>query len=250
MSASTLVVLGVLGLVGGVGIAALGPGGVLPTVGLFVLTDLSPTQVAGTAIVTHVATGVLATAAFHRSGQLRERETRRTAGLLGGAAVVGTPVGVLCNTLVSSRTFGVVLGVLVAVVGALVYVRGRGHPRASGHPPAGPIAAIGLGVAAVSGLVGIGGPMLAVPLLVALGVPVLESLACAQVQSIVIAGVGSAGYLAAGAVDWSLALVVGVPELAGVLLGWRIAQALPDRTLRLALVAVLFGLAPYLALHG
>ena len=71
--------------------------------------------------------------------------------------------------------------------------------------------------------------MLAVPLFVALGVPVLSALAAAQVQSIVIAGVGSLGYLAAGTIDWPLAVLVGVPELAGVLLGWRIARAVPAR---------------------
>ena len=35
-----------IGLVGGIGIAALGPGGVIVTIGLFALTDLSPSAVA------------------------------------------------------------------------------------------------------------------------------------------------------------------------------------------------------------
>jgi uncharacterized membrane protein YfcA len=101
-----------------------------------------------------------------------------------------------------------------------------------------------------AGIVGIGGPMLTVPLLVAFGVPVLESLASAQAQSIVIAGVGTLGYLAHGTINWPLAALVGIPELAGVLLGWKIAHALPTRSLKLALIITLFALAPYLALHG
>lgn len=76
-------------------------GGVLPTVGLFALTSLSPSQVAGTPIITHVATGGLATAAYTRSGQLHGRQTRRLALILASAAVVGTPAGVAINTLVS-----------------------------------------------------------------------------------------------------------------------------------------------------
>lgn len=99
MAVSVVVALGLVGLVGGIGITAVGPGGVRPTIGLFTLTGLSPAVVAG-------------------------------------------------------------LGFVVAVV---------------------------------SGVVGIGGPMLTVPLLVALGVPVLESLAAAQAQSVVIAGVGTVG---------------------------------------------------------
>ncbi|MFI1753036.1 sulfite exporter TauE/SafE family protein [Streptomyces sp. NPDC020571] len=250
-SVPVLVALGLLGLVGGVGITAVGPGGVLPTIGLFALTGLTPAEVAGTALVTHVATGVLATAAYTRSGQLREPGTRRTALVLAVSAVAGTPLGVLVNSYVSKRVFGLVLGVFVAGVAGLVWFRERRRAAAGrAHPSTAVVAGPGCAVAVAAGVVGIGGPMLTVPLLVALGVPVLESLAAAQAQSVVIAGVGTVGYLAQGAVDWPLAVLVGVPELAGVLLGWRIAHALPTRHLKYALIATLFALAPYLALHG
>jgi hypothetical protein len=62
--------------------------------------------------------------------------------------------------------------------------------------------------------------------------------------------VGTAGCLAQGAIDWPLAAPVGVPEPAGVLLGWKIARALPTRNLKYTLVITLFALAPYLALHS
>ncbi|MER7053556.1 sulfite exporter TauE/SafE family protein [Streptomyces sp. NPDC000351] len=250
-SLPVLIALGLLGLVGGVGITAVGPGGVLPTIGLFALTGLTPAEVAGTAIVTHVATGALATAAYTRSGQLREPGTRRTALVLAASAVVGTPLGVMLNSLVSKRAFGLVLAVFVAGVAGLVWFRERhGRDTTRAHPPTAVVAVLGFAVAVAAGVVGIGGPMLTVPLLVALGVPVLESLASAQAQSVVIAGVGTLGYVAHGAVHWPLAVLVGVPELAGVLLGWRIAHALPTRHLKFALIVTLFALAPYLALHG
>jgi uncharacterized membrane protein YfcA len=252
-----LVGLVLFGLVAGVGITAVGPGGVLVTVGLFALTGLSPAQVAGTAIVTHMATGALATAAYTRSGELRERGTRRTAVVLAAAAVAGTPLGVLVNSVVPGRAFGILLGVFVALVGALVWCR-AGRPAAapgpsdhSGRRPGVPVvAAVGFAVAVASGVFGIGGPMLCVPLLVVLGVPVLPALAAAQAQSVVIATVGTLGYVAAGAVDWPLAALTGVPELAGVLLGWVIARAVPAGALTGSLVVSLFALAPYLALHG
>ncbi|HEY4007218.1 MAG TPA: sulfite exporter TauE/SafE family protein [Pseudonocardia sp.] len=248
-----LVLLGVLGLVCGIGITAIGPGGVLATVALFTMTSLNPAQVAGTAIVTHVAAGLLGTAAYARSGQFDDPHTRRTAGLLAGSSVLGTPVGVLVNTMVSGRTFGLLLGVFVFAVALLVWYRDR-RP----HPPgktnclsrAAVVVPLGLVIAAVAGMFGIGGPMLTVPLLVALRVPVLSALAAAQAQSVVVAGVGSLGYLYQGAINWPLAALVGVPELAGVLLGWAVARALPTRLLRYGLIAALLGLAPYLALHG
>ncbi|GAA5200337.1 sulfite exporter TauE/SafE family protein [Rugosimonospora acidiphila] len=253
----TLGLLALIGLAGGVGITAVGPGGVLPTIGMFLLTGLTPAGVAGTAIVTHVATGALGTAAYTRSGQLRESGTRRIAAILAAAAVVGTPLGVLCNGLVGGEGFGLLLAAVVAVTGVLVWVRERRAPAADRAaadrtvrlPPV-LIGAVGLVVSVAAGLFGLGGPMLSVPLLVIFGLPVLPALAAAQAQSVVIAAVGTVGYLLHGAIDWPLAVVVGVPELAGVLIGWRIAHAVPARQLKYTLAAVLVALAPYLALHG
>jgi uncharacterized membrane protein YfcA len=250
LSAGALIGLIAFGLVAGVGITAVGPGGVLVTVGLFVLTGLSPAAVAGTSIVTHIATGALGTLAYWRSGQLRRPPTRRAAALLAAAALVGTPLGVLVNGAVSGRGFAVLLAAAVAATGILVLVRERRIGPPSRHPSAAVVAVVGIAVAAAAGLFGIGGPMLAVPLLVVCGMPVLDALGAAQVQSIVIASVGTVGYGAQGAIDWPLAVVVGVPELAGVLIGWRIAHAVPTHRLRLALAAALICLAPYLALHG
>jgi len=246
-----LMLLAIIGLAGGIGITAVGPGGVLPTIGLFALTGLSPAQVAGTAIVTHIATGALGTTAYARSGQLRERDARRIAVILAGTALLGTPVGVIAGTAVSRHAFAVVLGGVVAAAAGLVWYRAR-HPHAAQpvYPPVTLVIALGLAVSAVSGVVGIGGPMLTVPLLAAVGLPVLQSLACAQAQSIIIATVGTAGYLVHGTIDWPLAALVGFPELAGVLVGWKIAHALPTRALRNTLITTLCVLAIYLIFQG
>lgn len=249
VSLPVAVLLGVIGVAGGIGITAVGPGGVLPTIGLFALTGLTPSAVAGTAIVTHVATGLVGTAAYHRSGQLRAPATRRTAGWLAGTALLGTPVGIMINSALSPRWFGVLLGTLVITAAILVLVREWSRkPSLVRHPPIPLVAGIGLGVGVAAGVIGIGGPMLTVPLLVAAGTDILEALAAAQVQSVIISGVGTIGYLAQGAVDWRLALIIGIPELIGVLIGWRIAHALPTKVLRYALVIMMVGLTPYLAL--
>jgi uncharacterized membrane protein YfcA len=107
----------------------------------------------------------------------------------------------------------VMLGGSVAATAALVRYRDR-HPRAAmlDQPSTTLLIALGLSVSVASGIVGIGGPMLTVPLLVVLGVPVLESLASAQAQSIVIATVGTLGYLAHGTIDWPLTALVASPN--------------------------------------
>jgi uncharacterized membrane protein YfcA len=247
----SILLLALFGLAGGIGITAVGPGGVLPTIGMFLLTGLSPAGVAGTAITTHIATGALGTAAYTRSGQLRDPAIRRIAAILAATAVAGTPIGVLLNTMVSGREFGILLAVAVTVTGVLVWVREH-HTTADDDPVRLSYAAagtVGLVVAIAAGLFGIGGPMLSVPLLVICGLPVLPALAAAQAQSVVIAATGTLGYLLHGAIDWPLAALIGVPELAGVLIGWKIAHAVPARRLKYALAATLLVLAPYLAFH-
>jgi uncharacterized membrane protein YfcA len=109
---------------------------------------------------------------------------------------------------------------------------------------------MGGAVAVVSGLFGLGGPLLSVPLLIAAGTPMLTALAAAQAQSVVIAGVGTIGYAIQGDVSWSLAVVVGVPQLAGVVIGWRLARALPADRLRVALAGALILLGPYLIVRN
>jgi uncharacterized protein len=258
VSLGTDVLLGLCGLVGGIGITALGPGGVLVTIGLFAFSGLSPAEIAGTAIVTNVAAGLLGAGVYLRSGQLREHSTRQLARTLIACAVVGTPLGVLANAHVSGSLFGTLLGVCVMAVGALLYVRVRRPDPVSGPPVSRPpvslspawLVAIGGTVAVVSGLFGLGGPLLSVPLLIAAGTPMLTALAAAQAQSVVIAGVGTIGYAIQGDVSWSLALLVGIPQLAGVVIGWRLAHALPADRLRVALAGVLVVVGPYLILRN
>lgn len=254
LGAGKTVLLGLCGLVGGIGITALGPGGVLFTIALFALSGLSPPAIAGTAIVANVGTGLLGTAAYARSsGQLRGRDTQRLAGLLIACAAVGTPLGVLANSHISGPAFGTLLGVCVMAVGALLYARVRrpvGPARTGTAVATSRVLVIGACVAVVSGLFGLGGPLLAVPLLVAAGTPMLAALGAAQAQSIVIAGVGTLGYVLRGDVSWPLAALVGVPALVGVVAGWRLAHALPADRLRLVLAGVLILVGVYLIVRN
>ena len=249
-----LVKLFLISLAAGIGITAIGPGGVFMTIGLYAFTALPPAAVAGTAIVTHVGTGLVGSAAYLRSGQLRERATRRLALIISAAALLGVPLGMAANAHVSKHGFGVLLGLFTASIGVMVWYRQRSAPHAveALHPtlPAAAAVAVGLGVATASSLFGLGGPMVSVPLLLALKVPVLAALAAAQAQSVVGSVIGATGYGLRGAIDWPLAAFIAVPQIAGVLLGWKVAHSVPTRQLRYALAGVLVALAPYLALRG
>jgi uncharacterized protein len=265
LSAGTLILLALFGFAGGVGTTALGPGGVLVTIGLFLFSGLPPAAISGTAIATNVGSAALGTGAFAPSGQLHGRDMRRIAGLLIAAAVVGTPLGVLVNAHVSGGAFGILLGVCVAAIGALLYLRERQRrgARTTASPTVAPATAardpmpaarvvlpLGLAVALVSGLFGLGGQLLSVPLLITIGAPMLPALGAAQAQSIVIAGVGTIGYALRGAIAWPLVLVIGVPLLAGALAGWRIAHAVAAERLRSVLAVALVAVGAYLIVHN
>ena len=86
------------------------------------------------------------------------------------------------------------------------------------------VAAVDFAVGVPSGLLGVGGPVLAIPILVTFGVPIVLVVAVAQVQSIFIVVPTAVGYLVTGAVSLPLVVLLGLPELAGILLGWKLAQ--------------------------
>jgi uncharacterized membrane protein YfcA len=251
--AVTLAALVVVSLVAGVGITAVGPGGVFLTIALYALTDLPPGVVVGTASATFVATGLLGTASYYRSGQLGATGGARTATVLSATGIAGTLVGVRLNAIVDAATFGVLLGGFVGLTGLLVLYRTRHGTGGGGCDPRTRrgsllIGAIGGFVGVSGGLLGIGGPVLGVPILVATGLPMLLALAAAQVQSVFIAGFATVGYAARGAVAWPLVLALGVPELVGILVGWKAARVVDADRLKLVMAGLMLLIGPCLTL--
>lgn len=243
----------IISFLSGIGITAIGPGGIFLTIALFSLTALTPAQVAGTASATFIAAGVLGTVVYARSGELKDESTIRLAMILSVTAIAGALLGAWLNPRVSEGPFGALLGVVVLGVGGVMVYQGiRGlEPRftVSADTPGGRalLAALGFTIGVAGGLLGVGGPVLAVPALIVVGVPMLFAVAAAQAQSVLLSGFATLGYLAQGAVVWPLAFLLVVPLLAGAVVGWRIAHRIDPRRLRIALGLVLLGVGPYLA---
>lgn len=248
-----LVALAIVGFLAGIGITALGPGGVFVTIALYALTGLAPGVVAGTASATNIVAGLLGSIAYTRSGELLTRQNQRLALVLSVTSMVGALLGVRVNAFVPERLFGLFLGILVMLIGILVWYRERtgtdtGYtidPGSRTGLAAGGVVGISVGIPA--GLLGVGGPVLAVPLLTLLGVPLLGALAVAQVQSVFIAGAATVGYLVQGTVSVPLAVVVGIPELVGIIVGWWVAGMVNAERLKRVLAVTLAMVGPYLA---
>jgi uncharacterized protein len=103
------------------------------------------------------------------------------------------------------------------------------------------IALIALGLVSGfrSGLLGIGGGLVIVPVLVLLGYDIKLAGAVSLLAVFVICTIGTVSFAVLGEVDWVAAALVAVGSVAGVLLGTRLVAYLPTRVIQLAFAVVL-----------
>lgn len=248
-----LAILVLIAFISGVGITSIGPGGIFLTIALYALTPLASSTIAGTVQVAFIATSLIGSAAYVKSGEISGENVVLTA-LLCSGSVVGALFGAWLNGFVSRDMFGFLLGGLAGATGFLIIYRERQSLTAmrSIDPTTTEGKAIyvtlGFLLGIFSGLLGVGGPVLAVPALVLIGVPMLYGVAVAQVQSVFIATFAAVGFLSQGTISPTLAAIVGIPLVAGVVVGWGVAHRInPDR-LKVLLGIILLLIAPYLAL--
>lgn len=111
------------------------------------------------------------------------------------------------------------------------------------------LVAIGTAAGAFSGLFGVGGGTVIVPLLILwLGYGEREATGTSLAAIVVIAALATAGQGLYGNVDVANAVVVGVPALAGVVAGTALQQRLPERGVALLFAALLVATAVALIL--
>lgn len=109
------------------------------------------------------------------------------------------------------------------------------------------LALTGTAAGLFSGLLGVGGGTVLLPLLVLwLGYGTREAAGTSLSAIAVIAAIGSAFQAAYGNVDVLKGVLVGVPAVFGVVLGTWLQQRIPTQTLGLLFAAVLVAAAVYL----
>ena len=106
------------------------------------------------------------------------------------------------------------------------------------------LAAIGTAAGAFSGLFGVGGGTVIVPLLVLwLGYGEREATGTSLAAIVVIAALATGAQATYGNVDPAKAALVGVPALAGIVAGTAIQQRLPERWISALFALLLFAIA-------
>jgi uncharacterized membrane protein YfcA len=103
------------------------------------------------------------------------------------------------------------------------------------------LAAIGTAAGAFSGLFGVGGGTVIVPLLVLwLAFGEREATGTSMAAIILIAALAAAGQALYGNVDLGMAALVGIPAIGGAIAGTALQQRLPERAVSLAFGVLLY----------
>jgi uncharacterized membrane protein YfcA len=111
------------------------------------------------------------------------------------------------------------------------------------------LAGVGTAAGLFSGLFGVGGGVVIVPLLsLAMGFPTRVAAATSLAAIAVIASVAGGLHALYGNADVGEAAVVALPAVAGVLAGTALQQRVATRTLRLAFAALLVAIAAAMVL--
>ncbi|MBI4203507.1 MAG: sulfite exporter TauE/SafE family protein [Betaproteobacteria bacterium] len=224
-------------------IGAVGIGGILLIPALSAFAGLGIHEAMATALFTFIFTGLTGTAMFQHRGSIDWHIT--TPVCVG--AVLFAFLGAWVNSLATSTALAVILAGIIIFAGIYTLAMWRGLREPAFHRHDRAQQALLLAVGAISGfgsgLTGVGGPALSVPLMVLFGFPALTSIGASQVIQIIAAVSGSLGNFQFGTINFGIAAIVTLLEIAGVFAGARIVHAVSAALLRrfVALLCIAVG---------
>ncbi len=241
------VVIGVaIGLASGILAGSFGVGGgILMTPGIHVLLGAPAIVALATPLPVIFPTALTGALAYRRRGEL---DTRAVAWLV-GPGIVGAALGAWLTEYVDTTLLLLVTALLLGAQ-SLAILRdtrraGRGEPREASAPA---LAGIGAVAGFLSGLLGIGGGLVMVPLLAGwLGMPLKRALGTSLLAIVALVVPGTIVHAVLGHIDVGIALALTVGAVPGARLGAAFALGAKERTLRLivggGLLAVSVGYA-------
>jgi uncharacterized membrane protein YfcA len=226
------------GFASGVLSGAFGIGGaILTTPAIQVLLGAPPLIAVGTPLPVIFPTTITGAISYHRAGHLDFRAVKWAS----GPGVVAAVGGALLTGVIEPHLLLLATALLLCWQ-AVSLARGRDpEPGAERTIPGPALAASGVAAGAVSGLLGVGGGIVLVPVLTWLGMPLRRAIGTSLVVITVLVIPGTIVHTALGHVDWAIAFALVVGVVPGARLGAHLAIRARDRTLRLV-VGAFFGL--------
>jgi len=159
----------------------------------------------------------------------------RVAVLVCVGALFAGYAGARLNYLLPPAVSRLILGCVLVVAAGFGFLRLRAQDAAAGPAPeddgrpGGIYLGVGVTTGLLSGMTGVGGPVIAVPLLGVLRVHPGTILACAQLVTLVGSASATVGNIALGAVSYPLGIGVGIVLAIGLCIGLVIAKRLVGR---------------------
>jgi uncharacterized protein len=220
-----------LGFAIGLSLGLLGGGGSILTVpALVYLLGQTPQAAVTTSLAIVGVNSLMGSSFHHRQGMLNWK----VAALFGGVGMLTAYLAGGLSHLFTPAMLLVAFAVLMLLIGALmVFSRRQDAAQDSVRPSWLVVAAAGLTVGLLTGVLGVGGGFLIVPALVMLvGLSMREAVGTSLVIIAANSLAGLLGHLNGGGLDLSLTLVFATAGLAGTFFGARLANRLPVQHLR------------------
>jgi uncharacterized membrane protein YfcA len=236
-----------IGLVAGVlsGLFGVG-GGIVMTPGVDAFLPVPAIVALETPLPVIFPTSLTGAWTYGRAGQVDVR----AAMLMAVPGLAGSIGGALLTQVVDTAALLLITAVLLAYQ-AVGILRGPKRRQAVGQDRGPlPFLAIGLAAGVVSGLLGIGGGLVIVPLLSGwLGMPLKRALGTSLLTIPALVIPGTIVHAVLGHIDWAVFVFLTIGAVPGARIGARLALGTAERTLRLAvgsfmlLVALAYGVA-------
>jgi len=219
--------------------------------GTSILTVLLLVHVAGLPIGSAISTSLVVVAATSLVALVpysRARAVMWKAGAaFGASSVIGAFVGGRVSTWLPPRILLAIFGVtMVGAAMAMLWTppRRSGECALGSRPSVLAVAAAGLPIGGLTGMVGLGGGFAVLPLLVLFtSTPVRSAVGTTLFVVVLNTLAGLAGHFPNAAIDWRLAACVGVVASVGSLVGARLGKRIDARVLRRAFAAVMLATA-------
>ncbi|WP_294512969.1 sulfite exporter TauE/SafE family protein [uncultured Bilophila sp.] len=227
-----MVMMAVVGFIVGFLVGCTGMGGIILIPSLVYLAGLTSHVAMGTTLFTFIFTTSLCSYLYIRLGHVDWKATIPIC--VGG--FLFTYVGADVKAFTAAPYLNLVLALLILLAGALVFcpVKGRrfSFMEEGRRSRFWVLFAVGSGVGFVAGLTGAGGPVLSVPIMIALGFPPLIAIGAGQVYSVPVALSGTAANFLHGAIDYQVGFWMIIMQIVGILFGVYMANRMDTGRLR------------------
>jgi len=233
----------VLALIIGLTLGLFGGGGSILTVPVFVyVLGFDPKLAIAVSYPIVGITSLVGAIRHWRAGNVR----LSGALLFGVVAMTGAFAGARASSLLDGRTQLIILGIAMASAAAMM-LRSAARETASESEhrrPSPALYLIALSVGLLTGLVGVGGGFLIVPALVVFGhVAMREAVGTSLLVIAMNCASGYAGHREVHEMPWRYVIMFTAVAVAGILVGTRFAQHVPQRALKKGFAVLLLVIA-------